>query len=99
MRVFKYLASCRWFRQIKSNGRVGIGGYQYYLSTAWRGRTVELRFDPLQGCFIGQVEGVETTVTLAPQGLSKPELMGELADLLALPTYQLALPFSHEAWR
>jgi transposase InsO family protein len=27
-RVFQYLATCRWFRQIKSNGRVGIGGYQ-----------------------------------------------------------------------
>jgi hypothetical protein len=25
--------------------------------------------------------------------------MGELADLLALPAYQLALPFTHEAWR
>jgi hypothetical protein len=98
-RVFQYLAACRWFRQIKSHGRVGIGGYQYYLSTAWRGRTVELHFDPLQGCFIGQPEGIETTVTLTPQGLSKSELMGELAVLLALPAYQLALPFTHEAWR
>ncbi len=98
-RVFQYLARCRWFGQIKSNGRVGIGGYQYYLSTAWHGRTLELRFDPLQGCFLGQPEGLETTVTLAPQGLSKFELMGELADLLALPAYQLALPFTHEAWR
>ncbi|MDP9315857.1 MAG: hypothetical protein M3R24_34195 [Chloroflexota bacterium] len=98
-RVFQYLATCRWFRQIKSNGRVGIGGYQYYLSTAWRGRTVELQFDPLQGYFIGQPEGIETTVTLAAQRLSKSELMGELAALLALPAYQLALPFTHEAWR
>jgi transposase InsO family protein len=98
-RVFQYLARCRWFRQVKSNGRVGIGGYQYYLSTAWRGRTVELQFDPLQACFIGRPEGIETTITLVPQGLSKPELMGELADLLAVPAYQLALPFTHAAWR
>jgi len=52
-RVFRYLGSCRWFRHIKSNGRIVIGGYQYYLSTALRGRTVELHFDPIQGCFIG----------------------------------------------
>ena len=25
--------------------------------------------------------------------------MGELGHLLALPAYQLALPFTHEAWR
>ncbi len=25
--------------------------------------------------------------------------MGELGHLLALPLYQLALPFTHEAWR
>jgi transposase InsO family protein len=98
-RVFQYLGSCCWFRQIKSNGRVVIGGYQYYLSTAWRGRTIELRFDPIQGCFIGQPEGIETAVTLLPQGLSKTELMGELTNLLVLPAYQLALPFTPEAWR
>ena len=26
-------------------------------------------------------------------------LMGELGHLLSLPVYQLALPFTHEAWR
>ena len=25
--------------------------------------------------------------------------MGELGHLLALPVYQMALPFTHEAWR
>jgi transposase InsO family protein len=98
-RVYQYLASCRWFRHVKSNGRFAIGGYEYYLSTALRGRTIELHFDPIQGCFIGQPEGSDTTITLAPQGLSKTQLMGELAAQLALPTYQLALPFTHETWR
>jgi len=98
-RVFQYLARCRWFRHIKSNGRVVIGGYQYYLSTALRGRTIELHFDPTQGCFIGQPEGTDTTFTLTAQGLSKTELMGELASVMVLPAYQLALPFTHQAWR
>jgi len=61
--------------------------------------TIELHFDPIQGCFIGQPEGSDTTITLAPQGLNKTQLMGELAGQLALPTYQLALPFTHETWR
>jgi hypothetical protein len=27
------------------------------------------------------------------------DLIGELSQFLALPSYQLALPFSHETWR
>jgi transposase InsO family protein len=98
-RVFQYLANCRWFRRVKSNGRIAIGGYEYYLSTALRGRTLELTFDPVEGTFLGQPEGSNTIITIVPQGLSKTELMGELAGLMALPAYQLALPFTHEAWR
>jgi hypothetical protein len=98
-RVYHYLATCRWFRHIKSNGRIAIGGYQYYLSTALRGRTIELHFDSIQGCFVGQPEGTNTSFRLAPQGLSKTELMGELAGLITLPAYQQALPFTHDAWR
>jgi hypothetical protein len=45
------------------------------------------------------MKGSTTSYILAPQGLSKPDLMGELAGLLALPAYQLALPFTHAAWR
>jgi hypothetical protein len=36
---------------------------------------------------------------VVPKGLTKPELMGELGHLLALPLYQLALPFTQKAWR
>ena len=35
----------------------------------------------------------------APKGLTKSDLMGELAHLLALPVYQLALPITQGAWR
>jgi hypothetical protein len=60
---------------------------------------LELRFDTDQGCFLGQPAGSETTLTIAPQGLTKIGLMGELGHLLALPAYQLALPFTLETWR
>jgi hypothetical protein len=98
-RVFAYLATCRWFRRIRANGRLDLGGYDYYLGTSLRNQMLELHFDADQGCFLGQPAGSETTITFAPKGLTKTDLMGELGLLLALPVYQLALPFTHEAWR
>jgi hypothetical protein len=98
-RVFTYLATCRWFRRIRANGRLDLGGCDYYLGTSLRNQMLELRFDADQGCFLGQQAGSDTTITFAPKGLTKPELMGELAHLLALPLYQLALPFTQKAWR
>ena len=98
-RVFEYLARCRWFRRVRANGRLDLGGYDYYLGVTRRNQMLELRFDTDQGCFLGQPADSETTLTFAPQGLTKIDLMGELGHLLALPTYQLALPFTYEAWR
>ena len=98
-RVFAYLATCRWFRRIRANGRLDLGGYDYYLGMSLRNQMLEVRFDAEQGCFFGQPAGSETTITFAPQGLTKADLMGELGHLLALPVYQLALPFTHQAWR
>jgi hypothetical protein len=97
--VFAYLAQCRWFRRIRANGRLDLGGYDYYLGTTRSNQMLEVRFDADQCCFLGQPAGSETIITFTPQGLTKPDLMGELGHLLALPVYQLALPFTHEAWR
>jgi transposase InsO family protein len=98
-RVFAYLATCRWFRRIRANGRLDLGGYDYYLGTHLRNQMLEVHFDATQGCFLGQLAGSESILSFAPQGLTKTDLMGELGHLLALPAYQLALPFTHEAWR
>ncbi len=98
-RVWAYLAHCRWFRRVRANGRMDLGGYDYYLGTTWRSHMLELRCDPAQRAFIGQPEGSTTTITIAPQGLTKTDVMGELGQLLGLPAYQLALPFTQEAWR
>jgi transposase InsO family protein len=97
--VFAYLATCRWFRRIRANGRLDRGGYDYYLGTHLRNQMLEVHFDALQGCFLGQLAGSENILTFAPQGLTKTELMGELGHLLTLPAYQLALPFTQETWR
>jgi len=48
--------------------------------------------------FICQPEGSQETMQLSTQGITKGELMGELAVHPTLPIYQLALSFSLEAW-
>ncbi len=63
-RVFAYLAHCRWFRRIRANGRLDLGGYDYYLGTTWRNQMLELHFDAKQGCFLGQPAGSDITFTI-----------------------------------
>jgi hypothetical protein len=92
--VYAYLTQGRWFRSIRSNGFFGLGRYRYYLGKCFVRRSVAVRFDPDAMALICLSEGSEETIRLAPQGLTKAELMGELAALQALPNYQLALPFS-----
>jgi hypothetical protein len=98
-RVYQYLGTCRWFRRAYPNGVLAMGGYLYNVSTKWGGRTLELRFDVERTVFIAQPEGGSDTLVIAPRGLRKEDLMGEFAALTTLPAYQLALPFSHTAWR
>jgi hypothetical protein len=38
-------------------------------------------------------------IEIIPRGLTKAALMGEASAIAALPVYQLALPFTHEAQR
>jgi hypothetical protein len=70
-----------------------------YLGKQFAQRSVALGFEPDAMNVICQPEGSEDTIALPIQGLTKAALMGELANLQALPVYQLALPFSLEAWR
>ena len=76
-----------------------LGSYQYYLGKHFAQHRVALRFDPETLALICLPEGYEETFRLPIQGITKAELMGELAVLQSLPIYQLALPFSLAAWR
>ena len=58
-----------------------------------------IHFDPDPPAFVCQLEGSDELVRVPALGLTKADLMGELAAMQTLPTYQLALPFSLEAWR
>jgi hypothetical protein len=60
---------------------------------------VAISFDPEGMALVCQPEGSDQTIRVPVQGITTAELMGELANLQALPVYQLALPFSLAAWR
>ena len=97
--VWRYLQQGRWGLRGRSNGVFCLGSFQDYIGKQFAHRCIEIRFDPDPIAFICHPEESEELVRVPAQGLTKAELMGELAAMQALPTYQLALPFSLEAWR
>jgi hypothetical protein len=63
------------------------------------GQAMEITFDRQHCVFLANVIGTDTTIARPPQNMTVSDLMGELSQFLALPSYQLALPFSHQTWR
>jgi hypothetical protein len=98
-RVYRYLATCRWFGRVAQNGSVALGGTYYYINPKYGGRAIEVTFDAERALFRGQVAGVAEGIQIIPRGLTREALMGEAGTIAALPVYQLALPFTHEAQR
>jgi hypothetical protein len=98
-RVYQYLATCRWFRLVKADSCLALGGTDYYIGKPLRGQTMEITFDLQHKVFLANVIGTNKTIALPPQSMTVSDLMGELSHLLALPSYQLALALSQEAWR
>jgi transposase len=98
-RVYQYLGSCRFFRRVAQNGSVALGGIYYYIKPKYRGRAIEVTFDGERALFRGQLAGIAEPIEIIPRGLTKEALMGEAGTIAALPVYQLALPFTHEAQR
>ena len=70
------------------------GAYHSYLGKRFAQRSVAITVDPATLVLLCQPEGSEDTLKVPIQGITKAELMGELALLKALLVYQLALPFS-----
>jgi len=98
-RVYQYLATGRWFRRVKADSCLTLGGTDYYIGKPLRGQALEVTFDLQQNVFLANVIGTNKTIALPPQGMRVSDLMGELSRFLAVPSYQLALPLNHEAWR
>jgi hypothetical protein len=98
-RVYRYLAQGRWFRQVSKQGQFSLGDYRYGIGVAFANQMVDIAFDAYTQEFLCQSEDAKQTVRLAAQGLTKTDLLGELGSIVALPAYQLALPFSIAKWR
>jgi transposase InsO family protein len=98
-RVGAYLAGGEWFRQTNPHGQWSLGSYWYNLGRQFARREVAITFDQQTWEWICRPPGTEQPFRFAVKGLTKEALMGDLAQVLALPAYQLALPFTREAWR
>ena len=97
--IYDYLARGRWFRKTGPVGMFALGAQRYNARTKFARQTLEITFDPQTREFICLPETTSQTIRLAARGLTKEALMGELDPLTTLPVYQLALPFSLQAWR
>lgn len=97
--VYDYLAQGRWFRQVSQQGQFSLGGFPYGVGVACANQSLEISFDNHNRQFLCRPEQAHPVIRLAPQGLTKQRLMGELGPILALPYYQPTLPFSLEQWR
>ena len=98
-RVYDYLAQGRWFRITSSVGMFSLGSQRYNAGTKFARQTLEITFDPQSAEFVCLPEKGTQPFRLASKGLSKQTLMGELDPLTTIPVYQLALPWSPQAWR
>ena len=98
-RVYAYLAQGRWFRQVSQVGTVALGQRTYGLGMTWAKESVEITFDPLDIHFIFHSADDERTKRFPPQGITIPDLMGEMGPLVNLDQFQLALPFTWDEWR
>jgi hypothetical protein len=74
---------------VKSNGRIHMGGYQYYLGKRLAGQAVVVTFDPVSRHLLCKPEGKPVAVAIAVQGIGVEALMGELAGIVRLPTVSL----------
>ena len=93
-RIYDYLQSGRWFRQVSSVGTFSLGGYGYNATTRFAGQTLEITLDSAARKLICLPEKETTAFHLDIQGLTKTALMGNSPALPGYADYQLALPLS-----
>ncbi len=97
--IYDYLAKGRWFRKTSLVGMFSLGAQRYNARTKFARQTIEITFDPQTLEFVCLPEKDPQPFRLASRGLTKEALIGELDPLTSISNYQLALPFSRQAWR
>jgi transposase len=94
-RIYDYLQSGRWFRQVASVGTFSLGGYGYNATTRFADQTLEITFNGATRKLICLPEKSTTSFQLDVQGLTKSILMGNTSTLPGYTAHQLALPFPY----
>lgn len=93
-RIYDFLQSGRWFRQVSSVGIFSLGGHTYNASTQFADQTIEITFNASSRKLICLPETGSSTFLLDTRGLTKTTLMREALTLPGYTAYQLALPFA-----
>jgi transposase len=93
-RIYDYLQSGRWFRQVSSVGTFSLGGHIYNVTTHFAGQTLEITFNGATCKLVCLPEKETTAFKLEVQGLTKAALMGNTLTLPGYTAYQLALPLA-----
>jgi transposase len=91
-RIYDYLQSGRWFRQVSSAGTFSLGAHIYNVTTRFAGQTLEITFDRATRTLICLPEKQPSAFQLDIQGLTKDALMGSSSSLPGFTACQLALP-------
>jgi transposase len=94
-RIYDYLQSGRWFRQVSSVGTFSLGGHLYNATTRFANQTLEITFDGATRKLICLPEKETTAFLLDIKGLTKAALMGNSLTLPSFTAYQLALPLAY----
>jgi transposase len=94
-RIYNYLQSGRWFRQVSSVGTFSLGGYIYNATTRFAEQILETTFNGASRKLICLPEKETTAFQLDIQGLTKTALMGSSLTLPSFTAYQLALPLAY----
>jgi hypothetical protein len=97
--IYAFLSQGRWFRETNLHGEFWLGMQRYNAGRPSAHTTQEITFDPNSVEFVAKTIGANQTRRFAARGLTKNDLMGELAPVARMPDYQFVLPFSLEAWR
>lgn len=94
-RIYDYLQSGRWFRQVSSVGTFSLGGHIYNVTTRFADQTLEITFNGATRKLICLPETATTAFQLDIKGLTKTVLMGNSSPLPSFTAYQLALPLPY----
>jgi hypothetical protein len=70
-RVYQYLAKCRWYRLVKNDSCLVLGGTDYYIGKPLRGQAMEITFDAQHCVFLANVISTNKTIALPHESSSE----------------------------